>query len=639
MKGLLANLVLMLMLFAYTDVCGQKYATRSKKAIKHFEEGDKAFNAMRMEDAKVAYQKAVEADPEFINAHIMLGDVYEEMNDLENAVTCYETVNRIDDGYFAPSLRIQAELELKLGRYEDAYSHLNKYLEKKGMDPRSVSLAQQMLATASYGKEGVKHPVPFDPANLGENINSEDYEYFPSLTVDGQTLIYTRNRRIGPVGFQEDFYMSRLKDDAWLPAVNLGPPVNTSSNEGAQAISVDGQHLFFTGCNRKNGEGSCDIYYSKKEGGKWSTAENIGPPVNSSNWESQPSFSSDGRTLYFSSNRPGGQGKSDIWYSKLTPEGRWTVPANLGDVVNTEGFEESPFIHPDNRTLYFASSGHAGYGEKDIFYSRKDAEGNWTEPKNLGYPINTWKEEIGLIVDAKGDKAYFSSGRDGGFGKLDILSFDLYEEARPIPVTYMKGIVKNSANARPIKAQFELIDLETNEVVARSISDAKDGGFMVCLPVNKDYALNVSKDGFLFYSEHFELTDTANSNKPFIKNVDLDPINYGKSVVLRNIFFETGSFQLLPSSSVELDRLVAFLTHNMSMRIEIGGHTDNVGNEADNQLLSDKRSNAVRQYLQDHGIHPSRLTHKGYGESKPVADNQTDEGRGLNRRTEFIVLE
>ena len=617
----------------------QKYATRSKKAIKHFEEGDKAFNAMRLEDAKASYQKAVEVDPKFINAHIMLGDVYEEMKDLEGAVACYETVNGIDDDYYRSSLRIQAELELKLGRYADAHSHLTKFLDKKGLDPRALNKAEQMMVTASYGKEGVKQPVPFEPINLGENINSADYEYFPSLTVDGQTLIYTRNRRVGPVGFQEDFYLSKLKNGEWLPSINLGPPVNTSSNEGAQAISVDGQHLFFTGCNRKNGEGSCDIYYSKKEGGKWSAAENIGPPVNSSKWESQPSFSSDGRTLYFSSNRPGGQGKSDLWYSKLTPEGRWTLPVNLGDVINTPGFEESPYIHPDNRTLYFASTGHPGYGQKDIFYTKKDEFGNWSAPKNLGYPINTWEEEIGLIVDAKGANAYFSSGRDGGHGKLDILSFELYDDARPIPVTYMKGIVKNAVSKRPIKARFELIDLQTKEVVARSFSDAKDGGFIVCLPVNRDYALNVSKDGFLFHSEHFELTDMANSNKPFIKNVDLSPIKYGESVILRNIFFETASFQLLPTSSAELDKLVGFLGKNVNMRIEIGGHTDNVGKDADNQVLSDKRAGAVKKYLVDHGIHPSRLTHKGYGETKPVADNATEQGRALNRRTEFTVLE
>ena len=637
--NLLYNLVFVFVFLVGSDAVAQKYATRSKKAIKHFEAGDKAFNAMRMEDAKASYQKAIDADSKFINAHIMLGDVHEEMGDLEGAVACYEVANKIDDGYYSLSLRIQAEFELKLGRYADAHLHLTRFLSKKGLDPRAKQMAEQMMVTASYGKEGVKNPVPFEPVNLGENINSEDYEYFPSLTVDGQTLIYTRNQRTGPVGFQEDFYLSKLKNGEWLPSINLGPPVNTKSNEGAQAISVDGQHLFFTGCNRKNGEGSCDIYYSKKEGGKWSVAVNIGAPVNTSKWESQPSFSSDGRTLYFSSNRPGGKGKSDIWYSKLTPEGRWTPPVNLGEVVNTGGYEESPFIHPDNRTLYFASTGHPGYGEKDIFYTKKDESGIWTTPKNLGYPINTWKEEIGLIVDASGTNAYFASGRDGGHGKLDILSFELYDEARPIPVTYVKGIVKNAVNKRPIKASFELIDLDTKEVVARSFSDAKDGGFIVCLPVNRDYALNVSKDGFLFHSEHFELTDTASSNKPFIKNVDLNPIKYGESVILRNIFFETASFELLPTSSAELGKLVGFLEKNVVMKIEIGGHTDNVGKDTYNQVLSNNRAESVKQYLLNNGIHPSRLSHKGYGETKPVADNRTEKGRALNRRTEFIVLE
>jgi outer membrane protein OmpA-like peptidoglycan-associated protein/Tol biopolymer transport system component len=638
-NSLVKYAILFLLIFNGTNLFAQKYSTKSKKAIKHFEEGDKLFYGMRLDDAEAAFNKALEADDGFWEARIMLGDVYEKKGDISNAIKAYNQVNTTTPKAYANALKIQAEWELSLGRYKDAIKHLDAFLAKEGIDPRMEKVSSKLLQSAQYAAEAIKDSVPFNPINLGPTVNTSDYEYFPSLTVDGQTLIFTRNTRTGPVAGQEDFYITKLKDGKWLPAMNLGPPVNTNDNEGAQAISVDGQHLFFTGCNRKAGMGSCDIYYSKKDGKGWTPAVNIGGPVNSGKWESQPSFSSDGRTLYFSSNRKAGEGQSDIWYSKLKPDGTWTVPTNLGSVVNTSGHEESPFIHPDGHTLYFTSDGHLGFGEKDIFVTRLQPNGEWSTPLNLGYPINTWKDEIGIIVNATGELAYFSSSRDGGEGKLDIFSFELYDKVRPIPVTYMKGVVKNAVNGRALSAQFELIDLATSEVVARSNSDGKDGSFLVCLPVNKDYGLNVSKDGFLFHSEHFALKDTANATSPFIKNVQLQPINYGSSVVLKNIFFETNSFKLMPASNAELDKLVAFLSLNKEMRIELGGHTDNIGGTESNQALSENRAAAVYQYLVDHAIHPSRLEYVGYGESSPVADNGTDEGRSLNRRTEFKVLE
>lgn len=632
-------LLLIALFISGATAMAQKYSTRSKKAIKSFEDGNKLFYGMRLPEAEEAFIKALSADEKFWEARIMLGDVYEKQGEISKAIEAYDHVNRNEPEAFVNALKIQAEWELSLGRYQAAIAHLTNFLNTSGIDPRMQKVAERLLRSANYAAVAIKDSVPFNPVNLGPSVNTKDYEYFPTLTVDGQTLIFTRNTRTGPVAGQEDFYVTKKRNGEWLPAKNLGPPVNTRDNEGAQAISVDGQHLFFTGCNRKAGLGSCDIYYSSWDGSGWTPAVNIGGPVNSEKWESQPSFSSDGRTLYFSSNRKGGEGQSDIWYSKLKPDGTWTVPTNLGQTVNTDGHEESPFIHPDGHTLYFTSDGHLGFGEKDIFVTRLQPGGTWSEPKNLGYPINTWNDEIGMIVNATGELAYFSSSRDGGEGKLDIFSFELYDEVRPIPVTYMKGVVKNAVNDRPLSAQFELIDLATSEIVARSNSNSKDGSFLVCLPVNKDYGLNVSKDGFLFHSEHFALKDTANATSPFIKNVKLQPINYGSSVVLKNIFFETNSYNLKPESNSELDKLVEFLSVNKEMRIELGGHTDNVGGVQANQTLSENRAKAVHQYLVDHAIHPGRLEYAGYGESIPVADNKTEEGRALNRRTEFKVLE
>jgi len=384
--------------------------------------------------------------------------------------------------------------------------------------------------------------------------------------------------------------------------------------------------------------GSCDIYQAFRKGNKWGMPRNLGGPVNSSKWESQPSISADGKTLYFVSNRSGGSGGMDIWVTQLAPNNEWTIPRNLGDKINTPFSEETPFIHPDGKTLYFTSDGHVGMGEKDIYVTRKDADGTWSEPKNLGYPINTWNDEQGLFVAASGENAYFSSDRKGGYGKLDLYSFKLYEEARPTRVTYVKGKVKDKETGKPLGAKFELIDLATSEVVIESSSDQIDGKFLVTLPVDHEYALNVSLDEYLFYSEHFSLPKEQDITKPYRMDVDLQPIKFGEKVVLKNIFFETASFDLLPESTVELDKLVAFMNNNASIHIEIGGHTDNVGKPEDNQLLSENRSKSVRQYLIDHAIPEGRIQYKGYAERQPIDTNETPEGRANNRRTEFKVV-
>ncbi|MGE3824631.1 MAG: OmpA family protein, partial [Bacteroidia bacterium] len=296
------------------------------------------------------------------------------------------------------------------------------------------------------------------------------------------------------------------------------------------------------------------------------------------------------------------------------------------------------FIHPDNQTLYFSSDGHVGMGRKDIYYSRKDALGNWQKPVNLGYPINTWNNDDSFIVGASGKIAYFASDRKGGFGSLDLYSFELYESARPTMVTYVKGSVFASDTKKPLVAKFELIDLETNKVVVESSSNSEKGEFLVSLPVNKNYALNVSKEGYLFYSENFSLKDIKDITKPYQLNVGLQPVKTGEKVILKNIFFETNSFQLKEESTAELQKLLGLLQKNKNLKIEIGGHTDNVGDDKSNQLLSENRAKSVYEYLTTNGIPAERLSYKGFGETAPLATNDTEEGRAENRRTEFTVL-
>ena len=364
----------------------------------------------------------------------------------------------------------------------------------------------------------------------------------------------------------------------------------------------------------------------------------MGIRVNSSAWDSQPSISSDGKTLYFASSRSGGKGNMDIWKSTRDDNGIWTAPVNLGDSINTGRDEQSPFIHPDGKTLYFCSSGHPGMGSYDIFYSRMDDNGNWSTATNIGYPINSSDADGFLFVNAIGNKAYFSSEKFGGKGGLDIYSFDLYEAARPTAVTYMKGTVYDSKTKKRLQAKFELVDLSNSKTVAQSESDPLTGEFLVSLPSDRNYALNVSRDGYLFYSENFELKGDHSQLKPFMKDVYLQPIEAGSIVILKNIFFDFDKFDLKPESLIELNRLLDLLKKNPALKIEIGGHTDNKGTAEYNQKLSESRSRSVFDFLVNKGIDKSRLSYKGYGLTKPIDTNDTDEGRANNRRTEFKVV-
>lgn len=395
--------------------------------------------------------------------------------------------------------------------------------------------------------------------------------------------------------------------------------------------------MFFTGCNRPDGLGRCDIYLSRREGKGWSKPFNLGNPVNSGSWESQPSLSADGKTLYFVSNRPGGLGSYDIWKAELKEGGGWTSPVNLGPAINTVYDEHSPFIHPDGETLYFASNGWPGLGNKDIFISRKNKTG-WQKPENLGYPINTFGEESGLFVNSNGKTAFFSAEKPEGFGGMDIYSFNLPEKLRPSLVTYVKGMVFDKKTNEPLDAQIKIENIQTDELVYDDFSDSENGEFLATMPTGKRFALTIEKEGYLFYSANFSLDKPALADKPFSIRVPLEKLETGAMVVLNNVFFDTNKFNLLSESKIELQHLINFLNKNKTVHIRIEGHTDNVGDKKANQLLSENRAKAVYNYLISNKINPERLLFKGYGDNKPIADNATANGRQNNRRTEFTIV-
>jgi outer membrane protein OmpA-like peptidoglycan-associated protein len=434
----------------------------------------------------------------------------------------------------------------------------------------------------------------------------------------------------------EDFYESSRVDNSWRPAKSLPGDINTMLNEGAQNISQDGEWLIFTGCNFPEGHGSCDLYISYITPQGWSAPENLGENINTEAWESAPSLSPDKRDLYFASNRPGGMGKSDIYVCHRNPDGTWSAPENAGSQINTVGNESCPFIHADNQTLYFTSDGHPGYGGDDLFLVRKMAGGKWSAAENLGYPINTIENEGSLVIASDGKTAYYASDRSDSKGGLDLYTFELRSDVRPSKTLWVKGKVFDSKTKKGLPSAVELTDLATHEVLSKVQTD-ETGTYLVTLPVGKDYAFNVNRKGYLFYSENFPLSNNV-PDSTYNIDIPLEPLHANATVILKNIFFDVNRYELKPESSTELDNIVELLKENPSLKIQINGHTDNVGKPADNLKLSNNRANAVIQYLIAKGIDPKRLSSKGWGETQPLADNSSEEGRARNRRTEMKVM-
>ncbi|MBI3512222.1 MAG: PD40 domain-containing protein [Bacteroidetes bacterium] len=627
-------------------------STKSKKASAAY---DQAMACAQNYDYDCAFAKlalAKKEDPNFVEAYFLEANLDMELKYWDKAVDQFHKGFAINTTLYPGSFFDCANSEMNLGKYDDAKKDFQTFLDKGHGSEVLVDLAKQGIANCDFATGAISHPVPFNPINMGDVVNTDGCEYFPNVTADDATFLFTRNEQIKDPSTgvlkmtQEDFYISYKGDDGkWSLAKNMGPPINSDRNEGAPSLSSDGRYLFFAACeeydgygNGRIGYGSCDIFYTQKTNSQWSRPVNVGPPVNTQAWESQPSFSSDGKTLYFISNRRGGFGDSDIWMATLGEDGKWSAPVNMGPEINTSGKEEAVFIHPDNQTLYFASDGHTGMGGLDLYICRRDSvTGKWGAPQNLGYPINTYGDESGLIVNGNGQVAYFSSTRDGGKGCDDIYYFSMPKQFQPVPVTYLKGKVYNKKTGKPIGAAFDLLDIANGNTVISSVSDPVTGEFLVCLPVNKNYALNVNSPGYVFYSESFQMKNSGDPNKPYRLDVPLQPIEDSSFVELKNVFFATGKYDLQPTSQAELNKAAKWLKANPNIKVEIAGHTDNVGDKKSNQLLSENRAKAVYNYLVSQGIDASRMTYKGYGDTKPKVKNDSNEHRQMNRRVEMMI--
>ncbi len=647
------------------------YSTKKKSAIKLYEKAKKAPRQnIDLRTGQPDFQggidlleKALSKDDDFVEAHQLIGEFYRLVGNTKASVKHFKRALEI-----RPSDNLNGRLFLDIGNmqirnkeFADAIHYFDLIINSKSrtISNQLIAVAKHSRKTAEFNVEARKHPLDIDPKNIGKGINTKNPEYFPTLTVDGRTMLFTReiegDKSKGRRG-QEDFFVSHLnKDNLWEKAVPMPRHINTSRNEGAPTISADGRTLIFVACadetgdfgpNRR-GRGSCDLFITKRIGNRWTNPVNLPGSVNTGTWETQPSLSADGKTLYFIRRvgDPRSQ-NSDIFVSKKQSDGTWGKAIALPENINTPGMETSVLIHPDGQTLYFTSDGHLGLGGTDIFMSRKDPLGNWGDPVNLGYPINTENNENSLLVGPDGNIAFFASDRPGGEGDLDIYYFKVPKQLRPIKTTYFKGIVFDAVTKKPLKGKFELIDLSTGEQVVESEADSITGEFMLALPTKREYALHASYPGYSFFSKNFNMKE--GDGEAVQMDVPLLPFTDDEPVRLANVFFDLNKATLRKESYVELNKLVEFLKNNKGIKIEIGGHTDSRGSDKLNQKLSEDRAKAVYDYLISKNINADRLSYKGYGKSKPIVSDEEIEQLSTevekekayqeNRRTEYRII-
>ena len=638
------------------------YSSKSKKAIKAYESAKTCFNNIDPLTGKPALEcaesyiiKSLTKDSLFTEAYSLASNIYVEKGDIEKAIFYKKKMMVYCKDIPEYEYFYLASMQMAVGNYMDCRFNAQKYIQFQNVSEYSYSTCLRFIKNCDFALQSMQSPYPFDPVNLGPGVNTERPEYFPSITADDSVLLFTRRilDENAPWGTeQEEIFISKKSSAHWNTGSLISKNINTSFNEGAPTFSADGKYVIFVGCETGNkgdyeygadrkGYGSCDLFVSEKIGDTWSKPFNMGPPINSRHWETQPSFSSDGRTLYFvrgmtNDRQRREKSDQDIYMVQLTDEGEWTKPVKLNENINTPFREESVQIHPDGQTLYFSSNGHTGMGGLDIYMSRMQENGEWGKAINLGYPINTHMDENSVLVSSKGEMAFFATNREGGYGSLDLYSFKMPKKFQPIKTTFIKGKVFDKETNEPLAAKFELKDLSNGKIFKEAFANSGNGEFLVALPENKDFALHAKHDGYLFYSMNYSIDKLTKTEDGFSINVPMSKIKPG-TFVLENIFFDVDSWDLKKESMAELNEIRAFLNNNPNLKVEISGHTDSDGNDEDNQVLSENRARAVVSWLTDKGIDPGRMTSVGYGESKPLLPNNSDENKAKNRRTELTI--
>lgn len=570
--------------------------------------------------------------PDYAEAWLMRAEIAAEQHDDIKGIQAFEKALALDSLLFpAAALRL-ARLYDACMRYDEASRLLRWYLSHADGNKANKEAAELLLRNTTFRHHAVTYPTTFEPVSLGDKVNTCDDEYVNQLQLNGSRLLFTRRHNdMNGDGdrMAECLYESLMTEEGWTQPNNIDIDWDFSRHMGAAVVSADGKNLLFTACG-VDGSSTCNLYMSSWDGIRWTTPIALGD-INSEQWDSQPSLSADGKEIFFSSRR---NGNADIYHVTLQDNGSWSEPMNLGETINTDGAEMAPFIHPDGKTLYFSSNKRVGMGGFDVFMSRRDSQGQWSEPINMGYPINSPYDEINFVVATDGVNAYISSYREGGAGGYDIYTFELEPSLRPDPVTYVLTEIFDEESRKPIAARLCYYDPLDGTLMYSF--EAPDGIALSVMPARNSYSMEVSALGYMFYQQQLR-PDENSELKPFETQVFLSPIKVGETTILDNINFGFDSADLTDDSYAGLIILARFLENNPTAVVELAGHTDNIGSEHYNQKLSEQRALAVKDALHRMGVDVERISCKGYGSTSPIVDNEDEEHRSVNRRTELII--
>lgn len=654
--------------------------SEDKKALKFLGEGR---NRKNDKEERLEYlRKAIEQDPDCAEAHYLLGlellrsAVSRGASFKSAAFELDEAVRICPEYHFYPYYFLGA-VALGQKEYEKAVTYYKKYYEISGshMDPLDDDVEAEIKLDFEFAKffaDAYANPVPFSPMPVSGICTDRD-EFLPLISPDNEHILITRrfkeesevqltSFKSATEKFIEKFVEADREGNGFTEGIPLPSPFNENPewNYGGASITIDNKHLYLTICKPNiKGYKNCDIYsadfvygYNPKNGQTeyhWSKLENLGDSVNTEDgWEAQPSISSDGKTLYFATARANSQGL-DIFYSTKQEDGSWSGAKTVGEPINTEFNDKTPYMHSDSRTLYFASDGHLGFGGYDVFLSRQNEDGSWSKPLNIGHPINTEQDEQAFAVSTDGRRVYYSGKDPNNPQSIDIFNFELYKEARPEKVVFVKGNLTNEKGNAPKNATVELKTMQSKNITKVEV-DENDGGYAAVIRVKADenVVMNVKAENIAFQSKLIETTPesqgirTSNEDEGLstVQSIDLEvaEVKTGGVYKINDIFYATNSADISAKSKMILDEFADYLVENKTIKISIQGHTDNVGRVEANLALSADRAFSVKQYLESKGIAGSRIKYAGFGSSKPTATNSTAEGRSLNRRTEFVIL-
>lgn len=624
--------------FLCISLFAQDYSIIDRRAIRLHEEAEELAKSRRYDEAIEKYQASFERSSDFFESYIKMSQLLLTKGDHEKALEiAARGARRVKKGnrFEAEFGWLISNIHLQSGNFDLALQKMAETEPLLSPEFTQTNYYKNLKVKLDFISKELDNRKAITKERLPAPLNSFALQYFPVLTADSKKILFTKRDGLNPYE-HEDIYVAYNEGDEWTEPIPIDSFLNTRYNEGTCTISADGNILIYTSCDAPDSFGSCDLYITHKINGQWQKAANMGKTINSRSWDSQPSLSADGSMLFFSSNRRGGYGGNDIWYSQRQDDGTWSEVKNVGPVINTPQDEVSPFIYFNNEQLFFASDGHMGFGGKDLFMSRLE-NGIFTEPMNLGYPINDHQDQLALFITAQQDYAYYTENtyHEGKVDSSFLYRFNFPKEidlGEKLVIT--QGKVVNTRTKEPLDASLSLVSLENDSTLYQFRSDGESGEFIMIYPDKTFSGLYVEKPGFIpkiYNVEKDSLKDITNMQ------IELSPAVAGEQFVFENVFFDFDQTELKPESQSSLRRLNNFLKENPKLSIVITGHTDNVGNIAYNQNLSLRRAESVRDFLSAQGITAARLEVKGMGDQQPIRPNDTEENMALNRRIEIIL--